>query len=311
MIEQVVIGLVITLFGAVIIYAFKTRQLYVVIPRLFPKSKLSDNSNIVELRVFNKSRMMEEDVLINLNSSYNYEIIASTLEEIQLEKNKLSISRLAQGDEFSILLLAEDGNFSDKDITSISSKTTKGKLIKDLQSIPPNFGSALLSILFLVFLVSIPFLSINLYNSINDNSNSVILKEQNSKYNFLKEEGWSEYDRFVESELSKLYIDKEFPIYQSSMKRKGNIVLINFKLINKYARDMNFIISYENPYKKFDPKPLENRVSYIVNTGALETKDLKIRVYFPKKYMDKIKVRFSINTKGKIFTFYKKINMNI
>ena len=191
---------------------------------------------------------------------------------------------------------------------SISSKTTKGILQKDLQSIPPNYGSALSLFLFVIFLITTPFLAIDSYKSINSTTK---IKEQNDNYSFLKEEGWTEYQRFIDSELSKLYIDKEFPIYQSSMKREGDTVLINYKLINKYSREMKFTISYENPYKKFDLKPLENRTAYTEDLEPHEIKDLTIKVYYPKKYMDNIKIRFSIMTKGNIFVFYKTINMNI
>ena len=111
--------------------------------------------------------------------------------------------------------------------------------------------------------------------------------------------------------MSKLYIGKEFPIYQASMKRKKDIVFINFKLINKYAAEMRFIISYENPHKKFDPKSWENRTGYSELLNPLETKDLEMRIYWPKKNMGNIKVRFFISTNDGVFEFYKTINMDI
>lgn len=312
MIEEVVIGLTITIVGTILISIFRIRQLYIVIPRLFPKTLLSADSNIVELRVFNRSKFMEEDVIIKLNANYEYEIIATTLDEISMNDKKIFIPRLSPTDEHSVLMLIENAHFKEDDILSITSKTTKGKLFKLLQDIPPNYGKLLLSILILISLIIAPLLSINFYfkyKEINEIENKRI---QIEKLSFLKKEGWQDFDIYATSELNKLYIDGEFPIYQNSIERVENSIFIDFIIINKTAKKMEVTIRLDNPYANLNPdifQRLKIPIEFI-DIEPMGTKKLRLSIYWPKKEVDKLPIDFSINSGNESFYLKKIVNMN-
>jgi len=111
MLEKFVLGLIVSALGALLIYAFRVRQLYVVIPRLFSVSSITTNGKLVEIRAYNKGRGIEEDVTINLDPSLKYEIVASTDSSCTLGQSTIRIPRIPPGNDFSVLLLVEGGDF--------------------------------------------------------------------------------------------------------------------------------------------------------------------------------------------------------
>ncbi|HSY28204.1 MAG TPA: hypothetical protein VK832_11915, partial [Burkholderiaceae bacterium] len=73
------IGVAASLIAAWVLAGFKSKQLYLVIPRLFAFSALTDKGTIIEMQVFNKGRSSEEDVHIDLPPNITYELIAADL----------------------------------------------------------------------------------------------------------------------------------------------------------------------------------------------------------------------------------------
>lgn len=98
MFESIAIGIIVTLTGALLIYIFRIRQLYAVIPRFFAVSNLLENSKLVEIRIFNKSRISEEDIIVSLDSEIKCELVGSTCESISISNNKISIPRVSPGE---------------------------------------------------------------------------------------------------------------------------------------------------------------------------------------------------------------------
>jgi len=289
MVEQLFIGLVIAIVSASIIYIFKIRQLYIAVPRLFVKTKLTDNGNIAELKIFNKSKMMEEDIIVNLDSKLKYEILSTTLDELELKVNKLVIPRLAPSDEISVLLLIENGDFLDTDIKSILANTTKGKIIA-LENLPPNYGLFFVMMFIFISLIFAPSKLLELYDNYQ-------LEQIKKEYSFLEKNGYIEYDEYLKSDIKKFYDKTEFPIFQISQKREGDIVSFNYRLVNNLASQMIIII---------EKKDGNNIYPFILKPK--EYKDVSLNIHFPKdSKMDEQILNFRINALNDHVQFAKKI----
>lgn len=308
MFEQLIVGLVVVLVGTVIVFIFKIRQLYISVPRLFLKTKLSDNGNIAELKIFNKSKMMEEDIIINLNNELKYEILSTTLDDLKVYEKKLLISRLSPSDEISVLLLIENGNFSENDIKSILSKTTKGKVIRQ-ENLPPNYGNLLVIALLVIFLIFAPTELFNLYNNYQ-------LNEAKKEYSFLERKGFYNYDRYLKSEIIKFYSKTEFPIYQISKAQEEDLIILEYRLINNLATEMDISIrDYDYlkdlkdvPYYKYMDKV---KGYYDFKLKPREYKDIKIYIYFPKNSKrNDINLKYTIASLGDYLMFSEKIDID-
>jgi hypothetical protein len=293
MLQTIVVGLIVTILAGLVFYAFRVRQLYVVIPRLFSVSLLTTSGKLVEIRTYNKSRMTEEDVTVALDPGLKYEIVASSDSTCKLDHSAIQIPRIPPGDDFSVLLLVEGGDFSRERISTISSKTTKGRLLRGIDQIPPNIGNFLLAVFGSLILMAIPAVIINYYPEWQKNYRLAQLE-------YLSKEGWSELDSYATSKFSDNYTNGEFPIHQSKVARKGDVVEIQFRIVNKTAAELNLTASSESPYSSEDPQNWDDRNIYAHKVEPRGANNLTIKLYYPKTKTKKgkatITFRFDVGT---------------
>ncbi|MFK5894857.1 MAG: hypothetical protein QM504_16685 [Pseudomonadota bacterium] len=225
MITEFVIGITTLLIGTVIIYSFRSRQLYLVIPKLFGHSNISDDGKVAELTIINRGRLTEEDLRVELNPSLQYEILAASASSITLGSSVLMLQRLSGRDEVSVVLLVEKGSFSKSDISSISSKEKKGKIIEKLEDVPPNTGNViLLSVAVLLFCIGV-FKASYIHSVYSQYKIDYYLEEQVA-------EGWYDLDMYVTSDYIDFYGEDRFPIKQISAERKKNKFNASFEVSN-------------------------------------------------------------------------------
>jgi hypothetical protein len=240
------VGIAAALFGAVILYAFRVRQLYLLIPKMFSHCALFDKGKLVEIKVFNRGNNMEEGVEIVMPPGLKCDLLASELPGIELQKSIIKINRLPQKSEASILLLIEgevdEYNFS----PSLTSKLAKGKQFKKQDEIPPNAGSAVLlaglALAFISFLLYAPNKYFEYQRAEAELERKELLTQEEkqkslirAKYSYLDETGWKGIDKYIDSGLSKAYSEFEFPLVASSAKLEGKVFSMNFSAINKTA----------------------------------------------------------------------------
>lgn len=255
------VGISAALFGATILYAFRMRQLYLLIPKMFSHCALFDKGKLVEIKVFNRGNNMEEGVEIIMPPGLKCDLLASELPGVELKESIIKINRLAQKSEVSILLLIEgevdEYNFS----PSLTSKLAKGKQFKKQDEIPPNAGSAVLLVGLALAFISIMFYAPNKYFEYQgaeaererqdlltqEEKKKLLIRE---KYSYLDEIGWKGIDRYVESGLSKAYSEFEFPLVVSSAKLEGKVFSIYFSAINKTAATLKVTAYFQNTETK-------------------------------------------------------------
>ncbi|WP_220492489.1 hypothetical protein [Shewanella sp. SR43-8] len=279
MIENVLVGLVVTLLGTLLIYAFRARQLYLVVPRLFSNYLLSTNGKLVELRVFNKGRTAETDVRITLDPELKYEIVASTDSTSKIEDSAIGVPRVPPGDDYSVLLLVEGGTFTNSRISGVSSATTKGRVLEKLDEVPPNAGNALLAVIFGLALLATPIAGIEGFQTWKESKEKKELAELYSALN----NSWSDLERYSSSAFAKLYSVGEFPFHQTSITRSGSRVKVTFTIINRAAAELKVSVRPNWPFKDDDPKPWKSSNYETVKVGAASQSTIELELYWPNE----------------------------
>lgn len=296
MLEQIVIALAASIVGALLLYTFRVKQLYVVIPRLFSVSILSTDGKIVELRTFNRGRFPEEDVLIALDPSLKYEIIASSDSTCVFEKSSIKIPRIPPYDDFSVLLLVEGGEFSKDRLSTISSKTTKGKLISGIENIPPNAGKALLMVITLLVVMAAPLAGVDYYYDMKKTAEKEMAADRLARLDYLVKDGWSNLEQYSASAFRDEYSKGEFPIHQTKIERKGDIVEIQFRIVNEAAAELQISVFSESPYSANDPAPWENRDVFSHKVGPRDANNLTLKFFYPRAISGTATIEFRLLT---------------
>lgn len=243
------VGIAAALFGAAILYAFRMRQLYLLIPRMFSHCALFDKGKLVEIKVFNRGNNMEEGVEIVIPPELKCELLASELPGIELQKNTIKINRLAQKSEASILLLIEGEIAENNFCPSLTSKLAKGKQFKKQDEIPPNAGSAILLIGLALAFLSMMFYAPNKYFEYKQTEEERERKEILAQYSYLDEMGWKGIDKYIESGLSKAYSEFEFPLVANSAKLEGKVLSMSFTATNKTAAILKVTAYFQSTEK--------------------------------------------------------------
>lgn len=280
------VGIAAALFGAAILYAFRMRQLYLLIPRMFSHCALFDKGKLVEIKVFNRGNNMEEGVEIVIPPELKCELLASELPGIELQKNTIKINRLAQKSEASILLLIEGEIAENNFCPSLTSKFAKGKQFKKQDEIPPNAGSAILLIGLALAFLSMMFYAPNKYFEYKKTEEERERKEILAQYSYLDEMGWKGIDKYIESGLSKAYSEFEFPLVANSAKLEGKVLSMSFTATNKTAailkvtayfqsteKTENFSFSKENVFD-LEVKPMGSK-EFVVSMNLDNSIDMK------------------------------------
>lgn len=306
MIQAILLGLVVTIIASVLLYAFRVRQLYVVLPCLFSESALTSTGKLVEIRIFNKSRITEEEVLVELSPDRRYEIVASTDSTPILAKTTIRIPRIPPGDDLSVLIMVEGGNFTRDEISTISSKTTKGSIADGVEQVPPNAGTVILVIAFLLALVAIPIGGISTYQKWKEEVSERELVERIESFASLIERGWTSLERYALSDLSGNYNAGEFPLFQKSMMRDGDVIIVSFSIINKSAAPLAVRATPERPFADQDPRSWENTIIELSSVRPGETSELALRVFWPKNEEGKFSVEFHLDSGSDRFIQVKK-----
>lgn len=227
--EKIAIGLVLFVLTSVVAYLFRMRQLYVASPKLFRHAPISKNGSLCELIVYNKGNQVEESIQVVLDPELKGELLASGSGDIALEGSTLKIERLHKGCEASVMLLIENGTLDSTKIVSISSKATKGSVLKKVTDVPPNFAKA-----FIFFVLVLGFFPAMIYGTYAyDKIHGAYVRYQLKTAHDL---GWSNLSKYYTSDLKKSYSNQEFPVRYLGRKTDVNKRnMLEFEAYNKTA----------------------------------------------------------------------------
>lgn len=299
-------------------YIFKRRQLYVVTENLYRTSEISNKGTLCEISIFNRGRLIEEDIRVSLDNSLKYELVAFNDSNMSLEKNIIKINRLYKKSKVSVLLLVENGDFTHKQIIQVDSKTEKGKVIKELEGVPPNVFDLLI-----VFITIIPIFGLAYYigyqqkqiNILESDLDETSIKKGGidkvkdyqdnniyyipDEYKGLQRIGWVNLVMYENSLISKSYFGTDFPV-RFKEKRKvgdGEFVYI-FEIYNKTAQSLDVMVDIAN--KSFAQEIQDNNkyFTYIKGVEPLSKSIIETKPINPKQFNE---IEFVIKVNGSSF----------
>jgi len=241
--DKVIIGLVLFAITSIVAYLFKMRQLYVSVPKLFRHASISKDGSLCELIIYNKGNQVEENIQVDFNPKLKGELLASSSSDITLEGSTIKIERLHKGGESSAILLIENGMLDPTEVVSVSSKGTKGAVVKNANYVPPNFAKLFLLIILYIGIFPAIFYGISLYERLH----SEFVEDQ---LRGIYKLGWKNLSRYYDSDIHKSYSNHEFPIRFLSRKvdDTGKPTL-TFEVYNKTALPMHVAVDKNGSHK--------------------------------------------------------------
>ena len=128
---SIVLAVVGGLVVAAIVGLVRMRRLRFYLPRLFSDSLLTDRGTLTELVIANRGFVYPEERIHVTLPHLRYQLVGSTARGSSLDRNVLTIPRLAARQEVRVILLVEGGGFDEKGLATVQSKEAVGKPIKD------------------------------------------------------------------------------------------------------------------------------------------------------------------------------------
>ncbi len=107
----------------------KSRWLYVIAPKLYLNTPISDGQ-IISINIFNAGLTAEEDVAVTFRQACKFELIGTSKSTLAVNGKTLSIPKLSKRESITIVLLIEGKAFDPIDIESVESKSTKGRVVE-------------------------------------------------------------------------------------------------------------------------------------------------------------------------------------
>lgn len=154
-----IVAIITSVLGALIIVAvlaaIKSRWLYVIAPKLYLNTPISDGQ-IVSLNILNAGLMAEEDVAITFRPACKFELIATSKSTLVINGKTISIPKLSKLESITILLLIEGKAFDPVDIESVESKFIKGKVVESKEK-ATALWQQIIVLPFLLLILALPF----------------------------------------------------------------------------------------------------------------------------------------------------------
>jgi hypothetical protein len=157
LLTAVITSVVGALCVAAALAAIKSRWLYVIAPKLYLNTPISDGQ-IISINIFNAGLLAEEDVALTFRQACKFELIGTSKSTLAVNGKTISLPKLSRLESITIVLLIEGKAFDPVDIESIESKSTKGKIVEAKEQATALWQNALaIPIVLLVLMVPFVF----------------------------------------------------------------------------------------------------------------------------------------------------------
>ena len=156
MLATVVTSVIGALCVAGVFAVIKSRWLYVIVPKLYLNTPISDGQ-IISINIFNAGLSAEEDVAVTFRQACKFELIGTSKSTLVANGKTLSIPKLSKLESITIVLLIEGKAFDPIDIESFESKSTKGKVVESKEKATALWQNVVAIPLVVLFL-AVPFI---------------------------------------------------------------------------------------------------------------------------------------------------------
>ncbi len=140
---------------AAVLATVKSRWLYVIAPKLYLNTPISDGQ-IISINIFNAGLTAEEDVAVTFRQACKFELIGTSKSTLVVNGKTLSVPKLSRLESITIVLLIEGKAFDPIDIESIESKSTKGKVVESKEKATAIWQHVIVIPILILFL-AVPF----------------------------------------------------------------------------------------------------------------------------------------------------------
>lgn len=299
-----ILTIITTVVGALcvagVLGLIKSRWLYIIVPKLYMNTPLSDGQ-IISLSIYNAGLTSEEDVAISFRPACKFELIATSKSTLNVRTNIISIPKLSRLETVNALLLFEGKAFDPVDIESVESKSAKGKIVDAKEKATAAWQSvvAIPLILILLSFLALPFafgtvigaeMGISAFKYLNYKLEIVGPSKQLSNY---KE---SVRESYAQGKLEGALRNSKIAIKTKEVIRREEILTLEIEINNNTKDSLMAEGYFDSPA---GDGPLDFWASR-VDTFALgpnEKKLIKLKVFLPETYSVKmLKGRFSFET---------------
>lgn len=270
---------------AAIFAALKSRWLYVIAPRLYLNTPLSDGQ-IVSLTITNVGLLTEEDVALTMRSGCKFELIATSKSTLAVNGNTLSIPKIARAESVNVLLLIEGRSFDQSDIDSIESKAAKGKVVESKEKATALWQSFVALPIVIVVLV-VPFIFGTILGSEMRISALQYLNEK------LEVFGQSKQLAGYKNDLTEKYAsmagslagatkDRRIAIDVQEIIRRGDVLTVSIKISNNSKQIIVAEANLEGASGGRGPLDWTDSRSGSFALAPSESKSFRLKVYIPE-----------------------------
>jgi hypothetical protein len=270
---------------AAVFAALKSRWLYVIAPRLYLNTPLSDGQ-IVSLTVTNVGLLAEEDVAVTLRPGCKFELIATSKSTLAVSGKTLSLPKLARAESVNVLLLVEGKSFEPSDIDSVESKATKGKVVETKEKATALWHSVVaLPIVLLVLAAPFAFgtlvgseMGVSAFQYLDE---KLELFRQSKQLAGYKHELTEKYVQ-LSGTLGGAIRDKRIQIEIQEIVRRGDVLTVQLKIANNTKHVLVIEAHLEGPAGRDGPLSWTDSRSGSVALAPTESKLLRLKAYVPE-----------------------------
>lgn len=276
---------------AAIFAALKSRWLYVIAPRLYLNTPLSDGQ-IVSLTITNVGLLSEEDVALTMRPGCKFELIATSKSTLAVNGKTLSIPKLARAESVNVLLLIEGKSFDQIDIDSIESKGTKGKVVESKEKATALWQSVI-ALPIVLAILAVPFV---FGTFVGSEMRVSALQYLNEKLELF---GQSKQLAGYKNELSEKYAsvagtlagatrDRRLGIEVQEIVRRGDVLAVQIKIANNSKQVVVAEANLEGTSGGRGPLDWTDSRSESFALAPAESKTFRLKVYIPEQ--DSVKI---------------------
>lgn len=224
---------------AAVFAALKSRWLYVIAPKLYLNTPLSDGQ-VVTLTLKNAGLLSEEDVALTFRNAFKFELLATSKSTLSVKGSTLSLPKLSRGESVEVILLVEGKGFVQEDIDAVESKATRGKIVGSKDEVTALWQHFVAWPLFLLFL-SVPFVGGTWVGSEMKMSAFGFLEQKlelvgQSKQIAVYKEQVADKFPSIGSELSVALRKKKIAVSVEEIVRRDDVLTIKVKLVNQTGK---------------------------------------------------------------------------
>jgi hypothetical protein len=287
---------------AAIFAALKSRWLYVVAPRLYLNTPLSDGQ-IVSLTISNVGLLSEEDVALTMRPGCKFELIATSKSTLAVNGKTLSIPKLARAESINVLLLIEGKSFDQSDIDSIESKATKGKVVESKEKATALWHS-FIALPITVAVIALPFvfgtvvgseMRLSAFQYLNEKFELFGQSKQLAGY---KNELIEKYAA-IAGRLAGATRDRRLGIEVQEIVRRGDVLTLSIRVANNSKEVVVAEASLEGASGGRGPLDWTDSRSESFALAPAESKSFRLKVYIPERASVKlIQGRYNFKVPG-------------